>query len=158
MLPNLSSIIIVSITLNLAGNIGIESGLTYLGFGLPESTPSLGTLVSYATNPDVLQEKWWIWLPASIMILVLMLCINFIGQALKRSADARQKKRIRGGEFMNKPKLYKVLSTLAASTLLLSACGVQMAAAKTTTSNKQVDTQKFNAAVKNDKKKLKTDH
>ena len=41
---------------------------------------------------------------------------------------------------MNKPKLYKVLSTLAASTLLLSACGVQMAAAKTT-SNKQVDTQ-----------------
>ncbi|WP_242276231.1 ABC transporter permease [Bacillus cereus group sp. BfR-BA-01445] len=91
-LPSLSSIIIVSVTLNLAGNIGIESGLTYLGFGLPESTPSLGTLVSYATNPDVLQEKWWIWLPASIMILVLMLCINFIGQALKRSADARQRK------------------------------------------------------------------
>ncbi|MGQ0516434.1 ABC transporter permease, partial [Bacillus sp. D-CC] len=59
-LPNLSSIIIVSVTLNLAGNIGIESGLTFLGFGLPESTPSLGTLVSYARNPDVLQEKWWI--------------------------------------------------------------------------------------------------
>ncbi|WP_249711564.1 ABC transporter permease [Bacillus cereus] len=91
-LPNLSSIIIVSITLNLAGNIGIESGLTFLGFGLPESTPSLGTLVSYARNPDVLQEKWWIWLPASIMILTLMLCINFIGQALRRSADARQRK------------------------------------------------------------------
>ncbi|MGI2720367.1 ABC transporter permease [Bacillus cytotoxicus] len=91
-LPNLSSIIIVSVTLNLAGNIGIESGLTFLGFGLPESTPSLGTLVSYARNPDVLQDKWWIWLPASIMILVLMLCINFIGQALRRSADARQRK------------------------------------------------------------------
>ncbi|HHT7085974.1 ABC transporter permease [Bacillus anthracis] len=92
LLPNLSSIIIVSVTLNLAGNIGIESGLTFLGFGLPESTPSLGTLVSYARNPDVLQEKWWIWLPASIMILVLMLSINFIGQALQRAADARQRK------------------------------------------------------------------
>lgn len=91
-LPNLSSIIIVSVTLNLAGNIGIESGLTFLGFGLPESTPSLGTLVSYARNPDVLQDKWWIWLPASMMILMLMLCINFIGQALKRSADAKQRK------------------------------------------------------------------
>ena len=125
----MSSIIIVNITLNLAGNIGIESSLTYLGFGLPESTPSLGTLVSYATNPDVLQEKWWIWLPASIMILVLMLCINFIGQALKRAADARQRK-VKGGEVMNKPKLYKVLSTLAASTLLLSACGVLIAVAK----------------------------
>lgn len=90
--PNLSSIIIVSVTLNLAGNIGIESGLTFLGFGLPESTPSLGTLVSYARNPDVLQDKWWIWLPASMMILMLMLCINFIGQALKRSADAKQRK------------------------------------------------------------------
>ena len=90
-LPNLSSIIIVNLTLNLAGNIGIESGLTYLGFGLPESTPSLGTLVSYASNPDVLQNKWWIWLPASLLILVLMLCINFIGQALKRAADARQR-------------------------------------------------------------------
>jgi peptide/nickel transport system permease protein len=90
-LPNLSSIIIVNLTLNLAGNIGIESGLTFLGFGLPESTPSLGTLVSYASNPDVLQNKWWIWLPASLLILVMMLCINFIGQALKRAADARQR-------------------------------------------------------------------
>ncbi|KXG10727.1 ABC transporter permease [Anoxybacillus rupiensis] len=90
-LPNLSSIIIVNLTLNLAGNIGIESGLSYLGFGLPESTPSLGTLVSYATNPDVLQNKWWVWLPASLLILVIMLCINFIGQALKRAADARQR-------------------------------------------------------------------
>ncbi|WP_027408842.1 ABC transporter permease [Anoxybacteroides tepidamans] len=90
-LPNLSSIIIVNLTLNLAGNIGIESGLSYLGFGLPESTPSLGTLVSYATNPDVLQNKWWVWLPASLLILVMMLCINFIGQALKRAADARQR-------------------------------------------------------------------
>jgi peptide/nickel transport system permease protein len=90
-LPNLSSIIIVNLTLNLAGNIGIESGLSYLGFGLPESTPSLGTLVSYAMNPDVLQKRWWIWLPASLLIFVMMLCINFIGQALKRAADSRQR-------------------------------------------------------------------
>ncbi|EJR46590.1 hypothetical protein IIM_04728 [Bacillus cereus VD107] len=58
---------------------------------------------------------------------------------------------------MNKPKLYKVLSTLAASTLLLSACGGADSGSKktsTTSSNKQVDTQKFNAAVKNDKKEI----
>ncbi|MCM3004711.1 ABC transporter permease [Priestia koreensis] len=91
-LPNVSSLIVVNFTLNLAGNIGIESGLTYLGFGLPESTPSLGTLVSYASNPDILQNKWWVWVPASAMILVLMLSINFIGQALNRAADARQRK------------------------------------------------------------------
>ena len=90
-LPNLSSIIIVNMTLNLAGNIGIETGLSYLGFGLPEHVPSLGTLISYSTNPDVMQNKWRVWLPAPLLILVLMLCINFVGQALKRAADARQR-------------------------------------------------------------------
>ncbi|WP_028612527.1 ABC transporter permease [Paenibacillus harenae] len=91
-LPNLSSIIIVTMTLNLAANIGLESGLSFLGFGFPESTPSLGTLVSYARNPQTLEFRWWIWLPASILILVLMLCINNVGQALKRATDARQRK------------------------------------------------------------------
>ncbi|WAA11782.1 ABC transporter permease [Fervidibacillus halotolerans] len=90
-LPNLSSIIIVNMTLNLAGNIGIETGLSYLGFGLPEGTPSLGTLISYSRNPVVMEEKIWVWLPAALLILVMMLCINFVGQALKRAADARQR-------------------------------------------------------------------
>lgn len=91
-LPNLSSIIIVTMTLNLAANIGLESGLSFLGFGFPESTPSLGTLVSYARNPQTLEYRWWIWLPASLLILVLMLSINSVGQALKRATDARQRK------------------------------------------------------------------
>ena len=90
-LPNISSIIIVDSTLNLAGNIGIETGLTFLGFGFPPSTPSLGTLVGYATDPEVMSTKLWIWLPASLLILVMMLCINYVGQALKRAADARQR-------------------------------------------------------------------
>lgn len=90
-MPNLSSLIIVNLTLNFAANIGIETGLTYLGFGLPSSVPSLGTLVSYATNPDILENKPWVWLPASILILVLMLCINYVGQALKRAADSKQR-------------------------------------------------------------------
>ncbi|MBP2080039.1 ABC transporter permease [Oceanobacillus polygoni] len=91
-LPNLSSIIIVTMTLNLAANIGIESGLSFLGFGFPESTPSLGTLISYARNPQTLEFRWWIWLPAAILILILMLAINNVGQALKRATDARQRR------------------------------------------------------------------
>lgn len=91
-LPNLSSLIIVTMTLNLAANIGLESGLSFLGFGFPESTPSLGTLVSYARNPQTLENRWWIWLPASLLILVLMLSINNVGQALKRATDARQRR------------------------------------------------------------------
>lgn len=89
--PNLSSLVIVNMTLTLAGNIGLETGLTFLGFGLPAGTPSLGTLISFARNPDVVQNKWWVWLPAALLILVMMLCINYVGQAVKRASDARQR-------------------------------------------------------------------
>lgn len=91
LLPNLSSIIIVELTLNFAGNVGIETGLTYLGFGLPMSVPSLGSLVSNANNPLVIEEYWWAWLPASLFILFMMLGINYVGQALRRAADSRQR-------------------------------------------------------------------
>lgn len=90
-MPNLSSLIITNLTINFAGNIGIETSLTFLGFGLPANQPSLGTLISFAQSGDILQNKQWIWLPASILILVLMLSINYVGQAFKRSADARQR-------------------------------------------------------------------
>lgn len=92
MLPNLSSLIVVTMTLNLAANIGIESGLSFLGFGFPETTPSLGTLLSYARNPTVLQNRWWIWLPAAVLILLLMLAVRNVGEALKRATDARQRR------------------------------------------------------------------
>ena len=90
-LPNLSSLIIVNLILRLAGNIGIETGLTYLGFGLPFTTPSLGTLISAAKNADIIEHKLWVWLPATILILIMMLCINYVGQALQRAADSRQR-------------------------------------------------------------------
>lgn len=92
LLPNLSSLIIVTMTLNLAANIGIESGLSFLGFGFPESTPSLGTLLSYARNPQVLQHRWWIWLPAALLVLFLMLAVRNVGEAMKRATDARQRR------------------------------------------------------------------
>ena len=90
-MPNLSSILIVEMTLNFAGNVGIETGLSYLGFGLPPDTPSLGNLSAYANNPLVLQQYWWCWLPAVLFILIMMLAINFVGQTFRRAADARQR-------------------------------------------------------------------
>ncbi len=91
LLPNISSLILVDLTLTFAGNIGIETGLTYLGYGLPISTPSLGTLISYASKPEIISSKLWVWLPASLLILVLMLCINYVGQALKKASNVKQR-------------------------------------------------------------------
>lgn len=90
-LPNIASIIIVNLTLNLAANMGLETGLTFLGFGLPFDTPSLGTLIKYAAVPENLQRRVWLWLPAALLIIVMMLCINFVGQAVKRAADSKQR-------------------------------------------------------------------
>ncbi|MBD1222217.1 ABC transporter permease [Virgibacillus halodenitrificans] len=91
-LPNLSSLIIVTMTLNLAANIGLESGLSFLGFGFPESTPSLGTLLGYARNPQTLEFRWWVWVPAAVLIFILMLSVRNVGEALKRATDARQRR------------------------------------------------------------------
>ncbi|WP_067729003.1 ABC transporter permease [Oceanobacillus damuensis] len=91
-LPNITSLIIVTMTLNLAANIGLESGLSFLGFGFPETTPSLGTLLSYARNPQTLEFRWWIWAPAAVLILVLMLAVRNVGEALRRATDSRQRR------------------------------------------------------------------
>ncbi|AKR07802.1 MULTISPECIES: oligopeptide ABC transporter substrate-binding protein [Bacillus cereus group] len=56
---------------------------------------------------------------------------------------------------MNKPKFIKVLSTLAVSTLLLSACGGNGSSDKKSSSQKNVETNKFSSQVKNDKKEVK---
>lgn len=90
-LPNTGSIIIVEATLLLVINMGLEVALTFLGFGLPVGTPSIGTLLSYAKDADILVNRMYIWMPAALIILVLALCINYIGQALRRALDARQR-------------------------------------------------------------------
>lgn len=90
-LPNISSILIIDSILSLAGNMGIEIGLTFLGFGLPPQVPSLGTLINKALDPTILRDRMYVWFPASMLVLVLMLSINYAGQALRRASDAKQR-------------------------------------------------------------------
>ncbi|MCM0582697.1 ABC transporter permease [Weissella diestrammenae] len=88
--PNLSSLIIAESTLMFAGNVGLETSLSFLGFGLPAGTPSLGTLLNYATDPETMTDKPWVWVPAAVIIIVYTILIMIIGQALRRVADQRQ--------------------------------------------------------------------
>ena len=92
LLPNISSIIIVNLTLNTAANVGLETGLSFLGFGFPFEQPSLGRLIAEASDPIVMQHRWWIWVPAAVFVLVLMLAISTIGRTLNRATDARQRR------------------------------------------------------------------
>ncbi|WP_108982564.1 ABC transporter permease [Apilactobacillus micheneri] len=91
-MPNVSSLIIVDTTISFAENIGVETGLSYLGFGLPMGTPSLGTLIANANDADNITTYWWTWLPATIEIILLCLAISYIGAVLRRSTNATQRR------------------------------------------------------------------
>lgn len=91
-MPNLSSLIVVDTTLSFAENIGVETGLSYLGFGLPNGTPSLGTLIANANDADNITIYWWTWLPATIEIILLCLAISYIGAALRRATNSTQRR------------------------------------------------------------------
>ncbi|MFT8461265.1 MAG: ABC transporter permease [Liquorilactobacillus ghanensis] len=93
-MPNISSLIVVDTTLSFAENIGVETGLSYLGFGLPPKTPSLGTLIANANDPNNITQYWWTWLPAALEIIILCLAISYIGQVIRRSADASQRQAV----------------------------------------------------------------
>ena len=43
-------------------------------------------------NPQTLELRWWIWVPAAIMVFLLMLAVRNVGEALKRATDARQRR------------------------------------------------------------------
>ncbi|GLB46499.1 peptide ABC transporter permease [Philodulcilactobacillus myokoensis] len=90
-MPNIASLIIVDTTLSFAENIGVETGLSFLGFGLPDGTPSLGTLIGNASSADNITNYWWTWLPATIEIIILCLAISYIGQALRSSVNVIQR-------------------------------------------------------------------
>ena len=91
MLPNIVDVVVANFVITVAASIGIETGLTILGFGLGIEYPSLGFMINSALNPINLQFFWWNWAPALILVVVIMLCINFVGNVLQRVADPRQR-------------------------------------------------------------------
>lgn len=91
LMPNISSLIIVEMTLSFASNLGVETSLSYLGFGLPAGTPSLGTLIANANDPTNITQYWWTWIFAAVEIIVLCLGVSYIGQVLRRATNASQR-------------------------------------------------------------------
>jgi len=90
-LPNLVAMVSADVVLSLGTSIGMETGLTVLGFGLPIGTPSLGNLIANALQPANMSMRQWNWLPAIVLVFIIMFTINFIGQALSRAANAQQR-------------------------------------------------------------------
>jgi peptide/nickel transport system permease protein len=88
-LPNTMGPIIVNGTLAVATAILVEAALSFLGFGIKPPTPSLGVLVADAqANP----QQWWLTVFPGLTIVLIVLCINFIGDGLRDALDPQQRR------------------------------------------------------------------
>ncbi|MEH7302298.1 MULTISPECIES: oligopeptide ABC transporter permease [Neobacillus] len=92
LLPNILSTIIVQATITFATMIVAETGLSFLGFGVPQEIPSWGNMLNSANEPDVLQFKLWIWVPPALTITATILSINFIGEGLKDAFNPKSRR------------------------------------------------------------------
>jgi ABC-type dipeptide/oligopeptide/nickel transport system permease subunit len=88
-LPNTMGPIIVNGTIAVAAAIITEAALSFLGFGIQPPTPSLGVLVAGGqTNP----QQWWLTVFPGLTIVVVVLCVNFMGDGLRDALDPTQRR------------------------------------------------------------------
>lgn len=90
-LPNVVSVILVSMTLDFAGCLLTESSLSYLGFGVQPPRPTWGNMLSGSNNSTVIQHYWWQWLFPALFLSLAVICINVIGDALRDALDPKGK-------------------------------------------------------------------
>ncbi len=88
-LPNVISVILVSMTLDFAGCLLTESSLSYLGFGVQQPQPTWGNMLNGANNSIVIQNYWWQWLFPSIFLAIATISINIIGDTLRDVLDPK---------------------------------------------------------------------
>ena len=91
-LPNILRPILVIATIGLALAIITESTLSFLGVGIPPTTPSLGTLIRFGNN-FLFSGEWWITFFPAIFLVVLALSINLLGDWMRDALNPKLKKR-----------------------------------------------------------------
>jgi peptide/nickel transport system permease protein len=88
LLPNATGAIIVQGTLDIANAILAEAALSFLGLGVQPPDTSLGLLVNEARS--AVETRPWLFYWPGVMIILIALTINFIGDGLRDAFDPRQ--------------------------------------------------------------------
>ena len=91
-LPNIMRPVLVIFTIGLALAIITESTLSFLGVGVPPTTPSLGTLIRFG-NDFLFSGEWWITFFPAIFLVVLALSINLLGDWMRDTLNPKLKTR-----------------------------------------------------------------
>lgn len=92
-IPNAIGPIVVNATLMMATYIIVESAMSFIGFGIPQPTPTWGNMISEAQSLRILRNSPEAWIPPGLAILVTVLCINFIGDGLRDAFDPKSNRR-----------------------------------------------------------------
>ncbi|MCR4616701.1 MAG: ABC transporter permease subunit [Lachnospiraceae bacterium] len=88
-LPNIISVILVSMTLSFAAAMQTETGLSFLGFGVNYPQPSWGNMLTKASNATAAKNFWWQWVFTSGILIFVGVCINTIGDTIRDVMDPK---------------------------------------------------------------------
>ncbi len=86
-LPNVAAPIIVFTTLIIPSNILFEAGLSFLGVGVPDSTPSWGAML--ASAGDAFRYAAWLMIFPGLALFMTTLAFNLVGDGLRDALDPR---------------------------------------------------------------------
>ena len=81
-LPNVLGPVLVIATLSLGLGILTEATLSFLGLGVPPTSPSLGTLIRIG-NEVLFSGEWWVTVMPGLCLIILVLAINLLGDWLR---------------------------------------------------------------------------
>jgi peptide/nickel transport system permease protein len=88
-LPNITSIIIVQVTLSLSWAVLTEASLSFLGLGTPPPAPSLGSMV-YEARTLVTIAPWTMIAPGAVMVLFVV-GLNLLGDGVRDALDPQSR-------------------------------------------------------------------
>jgi peptide/nickel transport system permease protein len=87
-LPNVMGPVLVLATIQVAAAILTEATLSFLGVGVPPTSPSLGTLIRIG-NDTLFSGDWWITIFPGIMLVLIALSVNLLGDWLRDALNPR---------------------------------------------------------------------
>jgi peptide/nickel transport system permease protein len=87
-LPNVLGPVLVLATIQVATAILTEATLSFLGVGVPPTSPSLGTLIRVG-NDYLVSGEWWITVFPGAMLIIIALSINLLGDWLRDALNPR---------------------------------------------------------------------
>jgi peptide/nickel transport system permease protein len=88
-LPNTMGPVVVNGTLAVGTAILTEAALSFLGFGITPPQTSLGALVNDGQNYP---KQWWLTIFPGLTIVLIVLCVNFVGDGLRDALDPQQRR------------------------------------------------------------------